>query len=218
MTTSIVISCPQCSKQSKAPAEVQGKKIRCKACGHIFSVRAPESKASSAKTPAKGPKKDPKDEVVRSYAEQMIEEEFGDDSNPYVVTHTDLRPRCPHCAGPMEEGQVICLECGYNTQTRAHGVTVRVMGATFFERVLWLLPGVACVLAVGGLVALICYLWIGLPGNAAKDPQSWVWWFFDNFPTQVYGTVFSLLFIWLAGNFAVRRLIMHPNPPEKLKR
>ena len=215
MATSIVISCPQCSKQSKAPAEVLGKKIKCKACGHIFAVRAAESKASSAKG-TKATANKPK--AVKSAAQQMVDDEFQEDSNPYDVTRTDLRARCPHCAGALEEDQVICLECGYNTQTRVHGVTVRVMGATFFERVIWLAPGVLCALAVGGLIALIFYLWIGLPGNAAKDPQSWLWWFFDNFPTQVYGTVFSLLFIWLAGFFAVKRLILHPHPPEKLKR
>ena len=118
----------------------------------------------------------------------------------------------------MDEGDVICLNCGYNTRTRMHGTTLRVYAPTPFEWIKWLLPGVACVLAVGALVALICFLWIGMPGMAQKHPDSWLWWFFDNFPTQVYGTVVSLGLIWLAGRFAVLRLIMNPHPPEKLKR
>ncbi len=201
-----------------------GKKIKCKACGHIFAVKGPGSKSNPApaKTakgkPAETTEEDLKKIEVKSFAQQMIEDEFKEDSNPYDVTYMDLRPRCPHCAGEIEEDQVICLNCGYNTRTRTHGTTVRVYGATVFERILWLLPGIACVLAVGGLIALIVYLWMGLRGNADKDPNSWLWWFFDNFPTQVYGTAVSLGLIWLAGKFAVKRLILNPNPPERVKR
>jgi hypothetical protein len=218
VATSIIISCPQCHKQSKAPAEVLGKKIKCKACGHIFAAGEPTGKASPPKAGKKGKKDEPERLEVKSFAQQMIEEEFKDDSNPYDVTNTDLRPRCPHCAMAMEEGDVICLGCGYNTQTRIHGVTVRVMGATIFERILWLLPGIGCVLAVFGLIALIFYLWIGLLNDARANQDSWLFWFFGNFPTQVYGTVLCLFAIWFAGYFAVRRLIFHPHPPEKIKR
>ncbi len=211
---------------------MQGKRIRCKECGHIFAVRTKESNPSSAKEggrrkqgdgkPAKRAEREKPGDLkkieAKSFAQEMLEEEFKDDSNPYDVTSTDLRPRCPHCAMAMDEGQIICLNCGYNTQTRMHGVTVRVMGATIWERLVWLSPGIACVLAVGGLIALIFFLWLGLRGMEAKDPSSWLWYFFDNFPTQVYGTVFALVAIWFAGKFAVKRLILNPNPPERVKR
>ena len=42
----IVISCPECDKQIKAPADAVGKKIRCKSCEHVFVIKAP------AKAPA----------------------------------------------------------------------------------------------------------------------------------------------------------------------
>lgn len=218
VAVTIVVSCPQCHKQSKAPAEVRGKKIRCKACGHIFAARASGQRPAPAKQAQQTQDEDLKQIEVKSAAQQIIEDEFTIDKNPYTVTDTDLRPRCPHCAMALDEGQVICLECGYNTQTRMHGATVRVMGATILERIIWLTPGIACTLAVGGLVTLIFFLWMGLRGMSTKDPESWLWWFTDNFPTQVYGTALSLGLIWLAGKFAFKRLILHPNPPEKIKR
>src|SRR5205085_6093737 len=38
MAATIVVACPNCQKQLKGPAEIQGKKVRCKSCGHTFSV------------------------------------------------------------------------------------------------------------------------------------------------------------------------------------
>jgi DNA-directed RNA polymerase subunit RPC12/RpoP len=211
VATSIIITCPQCKKQSKGPTQLVGKTIRCKACGHTFLVKSaspnkPGPAAKAAK--AKG---------LRRPADA---DEFEQGSNPYEVTDLDLTPRCPHCAGEMEEGAIVCLHCGYNTRTREHPTVVKVMGATFWEHLRWLLPGIACAIAVLSLGGLIAFLWVpgGLRGQADKDPQSWLWYFFDNFPTQVYGTVFSLGLMWLAGKFAFKRLVLHPKPPEKIKR
>ena len=36
MPASITIVCPECDKEMKAPADVAGKKIRCKGCGAMF--------------------------------------------------------------------------------------------------------------------------------------------------------------------------------------
>ena len=59
MATTIVISCPECDKQIKAPAELEGKKIRCKGCGHTFVVRASAAAGDGDGPAAKPAKKKP---------------------------------------------------------------------------------------------------------------------------------------------------------------
>src|SRR5262249_42752373 len=74
----ISITCPECSKQIIAPAEIEGKKIRCKSCGETFVARAaapetfalevepepekPAPKAAVKKAPAKPARKPADDE------------------------------------------------------------------------------------------------------------------------------------------------------------
>jgi DNA-directed RNA polymerase subunit RPC12/RpoP len=55
----ILITCPKCKKQLPGPAELQGKKIRCKSCGQAFVVKAAApTKGAPAKTvPASQPGK-----------------------------------------------------------------------------------------------------------------------------------------------------------------
>ena len=40
MPATMLITCPDCKKALKGPTELQGKKIRCKSCGHTFVVKA----------------------------------------------------------------------------------------------------------------------------------------------------------------------------------
>src|SRR5262245_46068087 len=54
MAATIVVACPNCKKQLKGPADIQGKKIRCKACGHTFSVQGPVAATKTAPSKAQG--------------------------------------------------------------------------------------------------------------------------------------------------------------------
>src|SRR5205085_8967925 len=51
----MTISCPECDRQIKAPADAVGKKIRCKSCEHVFVIKAP-AKAPSPIKSGKQPK------------------------------------------------------------------------------------------------------------------------------------------------------------------
>src|SRR5262249_35328875 len=57
MADTISISCPDCKKQMKAPAHLEGKKVRCKECGATFAVKAP-APARAAPEPKPAPAKD----------------------------------------------------------------------------------------------------------------------------------------------------------------
>ena len=60
-TPTILIVCPECGKQIKAPENVFGKKVRCKFCQAAFVARprtdatAPGKKEKPAGKPAKAP-------------------------------------------------------------------------------------------------------------------------------------------------------------------
>ena len=235
MTTTITLSCPNCQQQIKAPQEAAGKQVRCKACGEVFTAQAapgktkPVAKAAPAKKPgAKAAGKPKKDEVYDEWS----------DRNPYDVTEQDHVFRCPHCAGEMEsEDAVVCLHCGYNTQTRVKGQTLRVIKTTFPEWVAWLGPGILCVLMLVPLGLAHVYLW----GARFPTPVKWM-------PTlefapapettfshpevegskegplvdgmlwaRIWGSVFSAAFMYGCAWFAVRRLVMNPKPPLKVK-
>jgi hypothetical protein len=212
----ITVACPQCKQQIRAPAEAVGKQVRCKGCGKVFPLTAPRAAAVKAKAPAKAkapPRPKPADD-------------FDDDGNPYDVTDLDLTPRCPHCAGEMENREaIICLHCGYNTQTREMGKTVKAIRNTFGEWVLWLAPGILCVVAVFAMAGVEAYLWLPWAGvNTFPSPSQalvkdvdpetgkdkWL-------PARIWGGVFAAGILWGCGYFAVKRLILHPHPPLRLK-
>src|SRR5437867_6115595 len=56
MAATIDVACPECKKQMKAPAEMRGKKVKCKACGHTFTVAGAAAPPSPAARGAPGKK------------------------------------------------------------------------------------------------------------------------------------------------------------------
>jgi hypothetical protein len=212
MGRSILVSCPHCQKQIRAPEEAQGKNVRCKACGEVFPLKAP-SGAKPAPARAK-----PKTGRARF-------EEEDDDGNPYDVTTLDLTPRCPACAAEMEsEEAIVCISCGYNTVTRHKAQTLKVIRTTPLEWILWLGPGILAFLVIIPLIGVILYLWASRPefnvqlpfgalsyeaeGDPPRDTQLYI---------RIWGSVFAAAAIFFAARFFVKRVILHFHPPLKLK-
>jgi hypothetical protein len=217
MSGIINVACPQCKQQIRAPAEALGKKVRCKGCGNVFPLNPPKAAAKAqAKDKAK-PKPPPHPKAA---------DDLDDDGNPYDVTDLDLTPRCPHCAGEMESAEaIICLNCGYNTQTRQMGKTVKAMQNSFGDWVMWLGPAILCVLGVVAMAGVICYLWLpwfdintfpsremALPKDVDPETQKDKW-----LPARIWGGVVAAAFLWGCGFFAVKRLILNPHPPIRYK-
>jgi hypothetical protein len=205
MATAITVNCPECDKPLKVPEAARGKKVRCKGCEHVFEVpRGPApgpAKPAKAAKPAK-PAKPP--------AKPAEDEEDDGDGKPYGVTTLDLSSRCPTCANEIEEGAKVCLHCGYDTMTRTYHRSRKVYDVTGFDVFLHLLPGILCIFAILGLIGLD--IWYCL---CMKDLVIDEWYdFLGSKGCSMWLCIGSLFGMFYAGRFAIKRLILHPHPPE----
>lgn len=187
------VSCPECHKQIKAKPELQGKKVRCKGCGHIFVIPA-GSEAKPATTAAAT-------DELESYG-------IAADKDEGV-------PRCPHCAKELASAEaVICLHCGYNMQTRQRVATVKVEETTAGDRMMWLLPGFLCLAGIALLIGFDLFYCLVLPRLAAKKD----WEFITYGGIRLWVVIISIFVMLMLGRFAFRRLIREPTPPEQERR
>jgi hypothetical protein len=188
----IKVSCPKCKKAMQVPEVLAGKRIRCRGCNATLMIAQREVKQAAATSPA-----------------ALHEDEFNV-KGTYGVTVESDKPRCPFCAGDIEEGQAVCLTCGYNLLTRERSETrvlYAVHGSDYF---LWLLPGIICVFVILGCIGVIAMLWSGVPafgGVMQEWFQDWRW-------GRVYASIFFAFIIYACGRFAYKRLIKNPHPPE----
>jgi DNA-directed RNA polymerase subunit M/transcription elongation factor TFIIS len=217
MASTINLTCPECDKSLKAPSELLGKKIRCKACGAVFTARG-EAGKSTTKPAAKPTKSKEKESVKPAKAKEEAKPASSADSSleaddvPYGLTEEYLGRRCPDCANALDDEQIICLHCGYNTQTRVRVSMRKVRDTTPMDWFLWLLPGIACALAAIGLIGLTVWFdlyvtWEGTFGDAWYGfiaHQGFKWWL----------SIIAAYLVWLSGKFAVIRLVLNYRPPE----
>jgi hypothetical protein len=215
MATTILIVCPECAKQIKAPENVLGKKVRCKFCQAAFvASKGGGNAAGKPAKPAAGKaaKAPPvKPAPVKPSKPAMDDED--DDPNPYGMLDVHVSSRCPDCANDMEEGAIICLICGYNTQTRERHRTVKTYDNTVGEQVAWLLPGIICVLVIIGLI--IFNIWYLMKiDEIVGDDAPWYLAVWTSGGIKLWVVIMSLGVIFFTGRFAVKRLILHYSKPE----
>jgi DNA-directed RNA polymerase subunit RPC12/RpoP len=230
MAATFVISCPECQKKFKGREELQGKKIRCPKCGHAFVVetmaqdkvesaqeKAPpvKAKARAVKAPAAPAKVEEAPPIALSPPPAPPPKPPEDDdgeSNPYGVTTLDMAPRCPSCTEKLpSEDTLVCPSCGYNTQTRTFGKTIKTIEHTGGERFKWLLPGLLCFLGI-----LLLYLIAVFYSGALPEILGGDHWTVSE-AMRLWITWMLLGVMWGLGRFAHKRLIFEPKPPEKVK-
>jgi hypothetical protein len=137
----ITVAC-QCGAKFAAKDELAGKAVKCPKCsqplkipgGAAASPSAPASKAAPKATPAKtatqpkAPTKPanpspPTPAPASASAVGSILDEIG-----LVGSKTGVK--CPKCQGDMQPGAVICIACGFNTQTGKQLTTYSDAAAT----------------------------------------------------------------------------------------
>jgi DNA-directed RNA polymerase subunit RPC12/RpoP len=140
------------------------------------------------------------------------DEEWGVIASYAVGSLKDV-PRCPFCAHDLEEEeQVICLNCGYNLLTRERHSTQVIHEVTGSDRFIWLLPGILCLLVALLFLTCVAFMWVPIDlGDVWKD------WVQNTEFTKIYLSVICAFIIFYCGRFAVKRLVMHPQPPDREK-
>ena len=202
MPAPAIITCPSCQKRFKGKPELGGKKIKCPLCAEPFVVPNEESaaKPKSARTSPAAPR----DEGV----------EAAKDDAAYGVGRIDTAPRCPNCAKEMLSAEaVICVHCGYNTLTRVHGETKKLIAVTPMEHFIYLLPGLsAAVMFVAIIISLLFYDTV-LTDWFEGTKMGWItaeW-------ARMWSTIILLGLLWAVGMFAVKTVVMAPKPPDVVK-
>src|SRR5262245_54188719 len=116
----IEITCPECGNKRAVPGDLVGKKIKCKKCQSVFTVKAPAPPQPAAKAAAKPVAKNPSEKVTGANPAVFgVKKEEEEDATPYTMRQEDLAARCPHCALPLDPPDTkICLHCGYHMQHR----------------------------------------------------------------------------------------------------
>jgi DNA-directed RNA polymerase subunit RPC12/RpoP len=230
MATTFVIACPECSKQVKVSEEHVGKKVRCKGCGEIFAIKAPEGVASAPKTKAApaGPAKAratqaaPPTPAPPPPKTPAPDEDY--DPNKYTpAEEMDTLPRCPFCAQQLPSHEArICLHCGYDTVKRGRPEVKQIYAPTFGEIFLWLLPAILCIFFLIGVVVWYYFFW-----DLIVDWLDDSWFEDEKGPPKTYLAaaspsffrLYHALFIIFMSvpiiRFIYKRLFVNNLPPEK---
>ncbi|MFO0801720.1 MAG: hypothetical protein U0791_01170 [Gemmataceae bacterium] len=234
MPATLDVSCPECEKAIKVPAELEGKKVKCKGCETIFVIAAPKkAKATkpAAKSPPPPPPKPPEPEKPKS---PFLDEEDEDNlpagvaPKPMEVIREEDAPRCPHCAKELDPPDAaVCKSCGFNNKTRVKHETKRVIESDASDWASHLAPGIiAAVLAIGMIVVdVVC--WVNMKGwmeggaleKSEKNPVTGDVEYFVKPGAFIAFIIFASLFIIIPGaRFAFRRLVLNVKPEEKVKK
>lgn len=215
-----IITCPACTKKFRGKEGITGKRIKCPLCATPFVVS--EAVAAQAKVDADaesgdGPGFQLKAEEATAKPlkkERVTWDKEDENSNPYALGQFEDFPRCPNCANRLDHAKaVICLHCGYNTQTREWGKTVKTMGVTGAQHVAHLLPGIFFLIMLMLFIYGILFFALSLPPLVVN---TWAW-FFDHESMRMWIIGLLLLFMWAFGMLAFRRLVINPKPKEKEK-
>jgi hypothetical protein len=235
MPATLDVSCPSCGKQLKVPAELEGKRVKCKECQEVFPVTGPKrAKPAAAAKPAakpapKAPPPPPPEEKPKSpFLDDDDDDVPGQAAKPMGVVHEEDIPRCPHCAKELDPPDaIICVHCGFNNQTRQKGETKKVIEAEATDWVVHLLPGIIALAIMIGLIVLDVICWINMSdwvegSFLEKDEKNAVtgakeYWVKPGAFTALIMAI-SLVVIIPAARFAFRRLALDYKPEEKVKK
>jgi hypothetical protein len=244
MAESIVVSCPECKKKMKVPAQAVGKRVRCVKCQTPIKVEAPApaqaalpAKPAAQAAPKPPPVKFEADDGPASYGLIIpSEDEDGeaapppppppkpaekpnrfvdpDDANPYGVTDTDLAARCPFCAKEMESAEAVICLNCGYNTITRIRAGLRVVHAITFMD--WVKWWSPAIGCLLGIAAL-CVLdwWFCIYLNDMwKEWDEWIGTSSFTRGIRLWEVVPTVWVMWQAAKFAFKRLILNPRPPE----
>lgn len=230
MPATLDVSCPNCGKPLKVPAELAGKRVKCKGCDEVFAIPAP--KAAKAVPPARPAKPAPAATPAPPPEPAKPKRPFDDDEDdgpakPMSVLTDDEAPRCPSCAKELDPPDAeVCLNCGFNNRTRIKAESKRVIAHDATDWLSHLGPGILALVIAGGLIGWNIY--------AGVNMREWMEGSFLEMDEKDFAgkkkmivppgafialsSAISLVVVIPAIRFVIRRLILDPTPPEKVKK
>lgn len=235
MPATLDVSCPECEKSLKVPAELEGKKIKCKGCGAVFPITAPKKAKPAAKPAAKSPPppppKPPEPEKPKSpFLEEDDEENLpaGVAPKPMEVIREEDAPRCPHCAKELDPPDAaVCKNCGFNNKTRVKHETKKVIESDASDWASHLAPGIIAAVLVITMIVVDIVCWVNMKGwmeggalqKEEKNPVTGDVEYYIKPGAFIAFIIFASLFIIIpGGRFAFRRLVLNVKPEEKVKK
>lgn len=237
------VTCPNCQKAMRVPAEASGKRIRCKACSHVFTAGGdggaaapPPVQAAPAKPVTAKPAR-PKPVVVDDDEPKPAPPPIGfapdEDDGPkdYKVEKSEFDvPRCPRCAIELEdESTRICLNCGYDMQERRQHRTVKTYKRTAGDVILYWLPAVIWFGVLMGFLGLLIWMCFNLGTfmrqndiltGEEENPITGEKGFAFNFRPMACDVCCGVFILGLAsfGGPVIWRRLKHPMPAEVEKK
>ena len=242
MATSLDVSCPNCRKAFKVPAEFVGKLIRCKNCQAAFEVQDPSAPRPAKPVAAKPAKPAQARPAAPAAARPAVppdpnapigfkkeeEEEDPKKPKPYIVAKDDLDvPRCPFCAQELDPPDTkVCLNCGYNLLDRKRVESRTVYEHSSGDYFLHWLPAILSIVAIliflscSGFVSIMMRTWMvgSFLDREEKNPITGQEQFYV--PPYCFNIWIWVITIWICyklTRFVIRRLVFNWRPPEVVK-
>lgn len=228
MPATLDVSCPNCGKALKVPAEFEGKKIKCKDCQQVFAVKAAAKPVKAATAPAPPP---PPEAPVKPKSPFLDDDDDlapGERPKSMGVVQEEDVPRCPHCAKELDPPTaIVCTNCGFNNKTRVKAETRKTYAADASDWTTHLLPGIVALIIAVALIVLdiICLInmseWVAGSDleKEEKDPVTGNTQYYVK-PGALTTLIIALtvLLIIPCLVFAYRRLLVEYKPEEKVKK
>ena len=105
------ISCENCGKQLRVPANAAGKRVKCPGCRSAFVVAAPPSSSPDSAAVDDGPYLGTDDDLLSGLAGGEAVEPPPDAMAAQAAAAT---PKCPKCGAGMFFGATVCPSCGHD--------------------------------------------------------------------------------------------------------
>jgi hypothetical protein len=245
MSSVVEISCPECGKALKVPEKILGKKIKCKDCEHAFVAKDPSEEAKKPTKPGvkpskpggaavkpkkEEPKPEPKKEEPPPAAYKFQEDDDDDSATPNplgVIDEGQDVARCPHCAKELDPPDAkICVHCGFNNLTRVKADSKKVWAPETGDYINHLGPGVLALLLFIGLIVLDIVCWVNMRDwmtdtflqKDEKDAQDQIAFYVKPGAFITFVIAATLLPVIGSARFAIKRLFIENQPPEKIKK
>jgi DNA-directed RNA polymerase subunit RPC12/RpoP len=108
--STIAFNCPECEQHLEAPAEMAGETVECPNCNQPMIVPAPIVEDPSLSDISFGESASPSMSAVPNIFDNIQTET----EEEVAVEPAIEENKCPECGATMQDGSVLCVNCGFH--------------------------------------------------------------------------------------------------------